>query len=176
MLGELCATVGTTDFVVHVEPATSAGGQWYVTVDGKKLAVDAVRIKDDTWSLLLNGRSYVIDVDAQKRPPVIHTHRGITPVTVQSAQHKRLADQAKLGRTAKPKNEAITADIAGRVIKVLVDEGDIVPAGAGVIILEAMKMENEIKCVRGGKVTRIAVQAGQSVETGAALLNLSPVE
>lgn len=66
----------------------------------------------------------------------------------------------------------ITALMPGRVTRLLVNEGDVVPKGAGLLILEAMKMENEIQAPAAGTVQRILVSAGQTVEGGAELIVL----
>ena len=67
---------------------------------------------------------------------------------------------------------ALTVAMPGRVIKVVVAEGDFVEAGDGVVIVEAMKMENELKAPVSGKVARIAVAVGDTVEAGDLLLQI----
>ena len=76
----------------------------------------------------------------------------------------------------KSRGEVLKAPIAGRVVKVLVTAGQVVEAGEVLVILEAMKMENEIKCTRGGVVSAIDVADGDSVETGGKLVSLKPEE
>ncbi len=80
------------------------------------------------------------------------------------------------GRATKSRAEVIKAPIAGRVVKIQVAVGDLVAPGACVAILEAMKMENEIKSVSGGIVTSIDAAAGDSVDTGSKLLSLKPAQ
>jgi biotin carboxyl carrier protein len=58
----------------------------------------------------------------------------------------------------------------GRVVRVLVEAGKDVEAGQGLVVVEAMKMENELRALRAGRVTEIAVREGQTVETGALLV------
>ena len=70
------------------------------------------------------------------------------------------------------RGETLRAPIAGKVVKVLVAVGDEVAAGSPVIVLEAMKMENELVAERGGKVTAVNKQAGQAVDTGDVLVEL----
>jgi biotin carboxyl carrier protein len=171
MRGELSATAGNLELTVSVEPAEK---MWRVRIDDRELLVDAVRVKPGTWSLILDGRSFLIDVDESKQPDCFHTHRAATPILLESAQRKRLAKQMGQGRSAKSKGEVIKAPIAGRVVKMQVELGDVVQAGACVAILEAMKMENEIKALTGGVVSSIDVAAGDSVDTGSKLLSLTP--
>ncbi|HUP50444.1 MAG TPA: biotin/lipoyl-containing protein [Thermoanaerobaculia bacterium] len=66
----------------------------------------------------------------------------------------------------------VKALMPGRVVRILVREGEAVRKGAGLLILEAMKMENEIRCPADGVVGRILVSAGQTVEGGAELLHI----
>lgn len=144
-------------------------------IDGREIVVDAIRVKPGTWSLLLDGRSYLVDVDETKQPNRFHTHKATTPILLESAQRKRLAQQAGMNGGGKPRTEVVSTPIAGRVVTLLVEVGDVVSPGQGLIILEAMKMENEIKAERGGVVEKIYVEVGQSVETGLKLITLQPV-
>lgn len=173
MRGELCATAGDVEMKVSVE---AMGDKWRVRIDDRELVVDAVRIKPGTWSLLLDGRSILVDVDTSKQPNRFHTHQAVTPILLESAQRKRLAQQMGQGRATKSRAEVIKAPIAGRVVKIQVAVGDLVAPGACVAILEAMKMENEIKSVSGGIVTSIDAAAGDSVDTGSKLLSLKPAQ
>lgn len=68
---------------------------------------------------------------------------------------------------------AVIALMPGRVVRILVAPGDEVQKGAGVLILEAMKMENEIQAPRAGRVEQILVEAGQTVEGGAELVTIT---
>jgi biotin carboxyl carrier protein len=70
----------------------------------------------------------------------------------------------------------ITASMPGRVVKILVEPGDKVQQGQGVLILEAMKMENEIKAPKDGVVSSISVREGESVESGAMMAEISDDE
>ncbi|RMF18818.1 MAG: biotin/lipoyl-binding protein [Candidatus Dadabacteria bacterium] len=69
---------------------------------------------------------------------------------------------------------ALTVAMPGRVIKIVVAEGDVVAAGDGVVIVEAMKMENELKAPVSGTIERIAVAVGDTVEAGDLLLQIDP--
>lgn len=150
------------------------GSKWTIRVDDRVLVVDAVRVKPGTWSMLLNGRSVLVDVDETRQPHEFHTHQAVTPILLESAQRKRMAEQLGQGAAKKSRGEVIKAPIAGRVVNIQVAVGDTVSAGTCVAILEAMKMENEIKCKQAGVVASVDVVAGQSVDTGAKLLSIKP--
>lgn len=76
------------------------------------------------------------------------------------------------GAGAGRRTERVTAYMPGRVVAVLVEEGAEVEAGQGVVVLEAMKMENEIQAEHAGVVRKILVEPGQSVEGGEGLFEL----
>lgn len=170
---DLVATAGSAEFQVSVE---ADGTKWRIQIGDRELVVDASRIKPGTWSLLLDGRSMLVDVDESKDPPRVHTHQAITPILLENAQRKRLAEQMGRSGGAASRAEVLKAPIAGRVVKVLATEGQAVEGGEVLVILEAMKMENEIKCSRPGVVASIEVGDGDSVETGAKLVSLKPAE
>ena len=89
---------------------------------------------------------------------------------VEDALHKRLASAA--GTRAPARGESLRAPIAGKVVKVMVAVGDQVAPGSAVIVLEAMKMENELAAERGGTVVAIHRVAGQAVDTGDLLVEI----
>ncbi len=171
MRGDVIATAGEQEVSVSVE---ASGDQWRIKVGDSVLLVDAVRVKAGTWSLLLDGQSLLIDVDESKMPNRFHSHSAVTPILLENAQRKALAKQMGQGASGKSRGEVIKAPIAGRVVTIAVSVGDVVAPGDCVAILEAMKMENEIKSSRGGVVTQIDFAAGDSVDTGATLLTLAP--
>lgn len=84
---------------------------------------------------------------------------------------KHLAEQAA-GAAGGGGKQTVAAYMPGRVVTLLVEEGAEVEAGAGVVVLEAMKMENEITAERPGKIAKLLVEPGQAVETGDALFEL----
>lgn len=82
-----------------------------------------------------------------------------------------LASQTRGGKGGK-RQRKVAAYMPGRVVAVLVEEGGTVTAGQGVIVLEAMKMENEIRAEHDGTVVKIFVQPGQAVDMGNPLFEL----
>jgi len=172
MKRELIVTVAGTDHTVIVEPVPGADGQFRVTLDGVEHAVDAAAIRRGTWSLVLDGQSVTVDLDPRRNGIHASVGAGEVLLAVEDALHRRLAAAAAGARGDKPTGEAIRAPIAGKVVKVLVAVGDAVAAGAPVIVLEAMKMENELVAERGGTVGAIHKQPGQAVDTGDLLVEI----
>ena len=149
-------------------------GRFRFTIDGRSRLVDAKAVRPGTWSLLLDGKHYLVDLD--KRPALqgnvaASVGASETVLSVEDAQQRKLAAAAKPRGQAR--GETLRAPIAGKVVKVLVEVGAIVPPGTAVIVLEAMKMENELISERGGTVKAVHKQAGQAVDTGETLIELT---
>jgi len=169
---ELVITAGGQDRAVTIEGPLD-DGTFRIAIDGTEQRVDARAIRPGTWSIVLGGRSYLVDLDPRPAARGIAASVGGTEVTLQveDALRKRLATAA--GPRAAATGEAIRAPIAGKVVKLLVEVGDQVVAGSAVIVLEAMKMENELVAERGGAVTAIHKATGQAVDTGDLLVELT---
>jgi biotin carboxyl carrier protein len=141
-------------------------GLFRVVVDGTERLVDARKLEADFYSILVEGRSYEVSVEPQgDRYQVRH---GSAKRTV------RLMDAARAAlddlRAAGSGPESVVTVMPGRVARVLVGEGDRVVAGQGLVVVEAMKMENEIGAPRAGRVASIHVEPGRVVEAGATLV------
>ncbi len=170
MKRELIVTADGVDRTVSVE-GPLPDGRFKLTIDGTERVVDARAVRPGTWSLLVDGRQFVVDLDRRRTGIAASVGASEALLTVEDALHRRLASAA--GPRTAARGESIRAPIAGKVVKVLVAEGDQVAAGTAVIVLEAMKMENELIAERGGTVASIAKTAGQAVDTGDLLVELS---
>ena len=140
---------------------------YVVSLDGVEHVVDARKLEADFYSILYEGKSYEVAVEAAG-PNYVVRH-GANEMVVE------LADASRGGRDELPKHvalEEIHAIMPGRVVRVLVAPGDAVEAGQGLVVVEAMKMENEIGAPRSGKVKEVAVAPGVTVESGAKLIVL----
>jgi biotin carboxyl carrier protein len=166
---ELIITADGRERAVIVDGPGQDGG-FRVSIDGAEQQVDARALRPGTWSLLIGGKSYVVDLDRRRTGIAASVGDSEAMLHVEDALHKRLASAA--GTRPAPRGEAIRAPIAGKVVKVLVAAGDIVTAGTPVIVLEAMKMENELAAERGGTVSAIHKAAGQAVDTGDLLVEI----
>ena len=119
-------------------------------VDGKSHE-SYVQLTDDIWQVLLRGRLY--------------------PVTVEDEREKRLRAAAG-GGVAESGEYNLKAPMPGLVVAIPVSEGQEVKRGEVLLILESMKMQNELKSPRDGKVNRIKVKPGESVEQKQPLLSV----
>ena len=170
MKRELIVTAQGRDRTVTVEGLLD-DGRFRVAIDGAPRLVDARLLRPGTWSLLIDGASFVVDLDPRRGGLAASVAASEVSLTVENSLHRRLAHAA--GTRAAPRGESIRAPIAGMVVKVLVAPGDQVAPGSAVIVLEAMKMENELVAERGGTVTAVHKSAGQAVDTGDLLVDLA---
>lgn len=143
-----------------------------ILLDGKPINVDLVRSgATELYSVLLDGRSYEMLVNADRFNYQISVRGVQLQVQVEDERMRRL-NRARRLPTLPDGELAIPAPIPGLVVRVLVKEGDVIEEGQAVVLLEAMKMENELRAVRGGVVKNVLVAAGQRVEQNAPLLIL----
>lgn len=152
-----------------------SGGALRVTIDGVAQQVDARQVRPGTWSLLIDHRSYLVDLEPRRGAVefsvISEAGGGVGSLKVEDARSRRLAAAAKRDKVM-AKGETVTAPIAGRIVKIHCAIGDVVAPGTSVVVLEAMKMENELIAERGGTVSKIFRQAGDSVDTAEKLVEL----
>jgi biotin carboxyl carrier protein len=169
MKRELIVTAEGRERSVVIE-GPLADERFRVTIDGQAREVDARAVRPGTWSIVIEGRSYVVDLDRRRTGVAASVGASEALLQVEDALHRRLAAAAQ--PRDKARGETLRAPIAGKVVKVLIAVGDQVAPHAPVIVLEAMKMENEIVSERGGVVKAVHKQAGQAVDTGDLLIEL----
>ena len=144
-------------------------GQIEVTLGGEPVAVDVVPLPD-ALSVRVGGR--IVDLTVEGSPPEIgaiaNGHRSY--VRVESERQRAAAAAKKGGGGASEKT--IKSPMPGRVVRVLVKKDDEVAAGQTLCVIEAMKMENEVKAKAACKVLDIHMKEGATVEGGAKLFSL----
>lgn len=140
-------------------------GRYTVVIDGATLEVDLAETSDHLASLIVDGRAH--ELGLEKRPGGYRVHGQSDTVTVSLSQGAPNGAQRR-GPASGPAR--LTAPMPGRVVRVLATEGQEVDTGEGLVVIEAMKMENELKAPRQGQVREVAVQEGQAVDAGALLV------
>ena len=144
---------------------------WLVRVDDVEHHVDAAAVAGTARSLRIDGGQYEVDVAHLGNGRYEVARAGwVEELKVQDPL-AWLASHAH-DDAAEHVSETVTAYMPGRVAAVLVEEGAEVAAGDGVLVLEAMKMENEIQAERAGVIGRILVELGAAVEGGDPLFEL----
>ena len=127
------------------------------------------------YKVTLNGRTYEVEVEAGKAM-LLSEYEAVAPAPAAAAPAApaAAAPAAPAAAPAAPavtgSGEAVNAPMPGNILKVNVKAGDAVKSGTVLVVLEAMKMENEIMAPKDGTVTQVLVSKGSTVDTGAALV------
>jgi pyruvate carboxylase subunit B len=163
-------TIGGRSVVVEVEGSR-------VTVDGVPRDVELTHLPDSpVHGLLVDGASHRVTARRQGAG-IWDLHLGGRPLRAEVVDERALAIRAMTGgATAAKGPRPVIAPMPGMVVRVEVSEGDTVRAGQGVVIVEAMKMENELKAEGPGVVTRVHVREGEAVEKDQRLVDLAPLD
>ena len=173
MIHKFSVEVAGQEREVAVEPLD--GGRVRVTHAGRSRVYDARKLADTgratSWSLMPEGggRNTLVDVDGAAPDLSITVSNVTVPLKVQNARAK-LAGIAPRATASGP--TAVKSPMPGKVVKVLVKPGDAVTSGQGIVVVEAMKMENELKAPRDGKVKAVSAKEGQTVEGGQTLATI----
>jgi len=156
---------------VTLEPergAAAAPGRYTVRIDDQPVQVD-VRATHLGWSILYpdSGRSVEVALTEGRQGAWVAE---LPRVAVAAQVDGRRAGRGAGGAAAAQGDQRILAPMPGRIVKVLVTPGDEVAARQGLVVIEAMKMENELTSPRAGRVREVAVAEGASVEAGRLLV------
>jgi biotin carboxyl carrier protein len=154
---------------VYEVGVTEVGGRPRVSIDGEPFEADIVRLADGVYSLITEGRS--IEVAVNRRADVWEASTG--------GRKYRLRPDDAVSEAGDAAAEAggpyeLRATLPGRILEVRVAPGRQVQEGDGLVVVEAMKMENELRAPFDAHVDRVEVEKGQTVETGVILCVLSP--
>jgi biotin carboxyl carrier protein len=134
------------------------------TIDGQQRHMDARPLGSGTYSLLLDGRCYVVHVAADGDDYTVSVRGQVFRFRLVEERRYRAAKAR--GRDDAGGRRELRAMMPGKVIEVLVSAGAHVERDQGLLIIEAMKMQNEIRSPTAGAVREIAVTPGQTVKTG----------
>jgi len=145
---------------------TQVGERWKCMLDGRELPVDVVYGQNGVLSLLLGGKSYEV------KQEIVGTETNIV------VGHERFTASVRDPRSFRSRRRAgaieqgimkIKAPMPGKVVRVLAGVGTQVEVGQSVLVIEAMKMQNELKAPKTGVVKKINVAEGAAVDAGQAL-------
>ena len=154
-----------------------AGTRFMVAVDGEEFVVDAARVDSYMLSLLIDGAngsagapvSQEVTVSPDAATKQLAVRVGPMRVLVGLNSRRRWGQAGEAG-AAGGGPQRVTAPMPGKIARILVKPGDAVQPRQPLIVVEAMKMENELRAVREGTVAEVHVKAGVSVDAGALLL------
>lgn len=137
-------------------------GRWLCRLDGREIEVDAVLARPDVLSLRIGNKAY--EVKCERVASDLHLWVGSARFAAEVRDPRSLRGRVRAVDDHGPRK--LTAPMPGKIVRVLVSEGASVEAGAGVLVVEAMKMQNEIKSPKKGTIQKILVSEGAAVNAG----------
>jgi biotin carboxyl carrier protein len=161
---QLASSSGEKTRVIELHRDTAG---WQVTLDGRPVAVDAVEIAPNTISILLGGQSFEISVTPSPDGK-LKLQTGTQEFTAEVIDPRAWSGR-RHGNVEAEGRQQIVAPMPGKVVRLLVKAGDHVEAGQGLLVVEAMKMQNEIRSPKSGTVERVLAREGQPVNAGEVL-------
>lgn len=164
-------TIGDRTFEVEL-------GKHGIRVDGEPVAAEMVGVAGTpVRRLSIGARSHVLHARNGEAPGVWNLQLDGEPCVAEVVDERTRAIRAMTGKAGAAQGpRPVRAPMPGLVTRVQVEEGGRVSHGQGVVIMEAMKMENELKAEGAGIVSRIHVQPGQAVEKGALLVEFATAD
>jgi biotin carboxyl carrier protein len=148
----------------HVVELSRVDGAWKISLDGKELEASVLEVAPHTFSVLLNGESHQIRVAPRTDGTLtLYTSLAEYPAEVSDP---RIWRGRRHGALEAEGRQQITAPMPGKIVRLLVSEGDQVEAGQGLLVVEAMKMQNEIRSPKKGKVEKLLAKENQAVNVG----------
>lgn len=162
------------EHVVVVEDH-DGGHIYHVTLDGREYTIDAHSMPSEIVTALIDNKSYDIDLERVDEDNALDGRLGVRVrgrviyLEMLDERRKKMRD-AQATRFAENGVARIMSPMPGKVIRVMVSTGQIVADGQGLVVVEAMKMENELKSPKNGQVKEVRAKVGDSVDTGSLLL------
>lgn len=158
---------------IPVEVSERPGG-YRILLNGIEHPVDSLEVLPGLFSLLVGGRSYEVTVH-RPSPDLyhVHLHDGMHPVELIPPMTLMLR---QMGGRGAGKAGNVAAPMPGKVVRVLVKPGDAVVKGDGLVVLEAMKMQNQLQAPGAGIVREVRVTEGENAEGGQVLVVLGAEE
>ena len=151
------------------------GGRLAIVVDGKPAEADWSEISPGAYSLLLGGRSFDVKVESHRGDRaagagLFHARVGARSYQLELRDPRRRRPSGAAVAHDGPQD--ILAPMPGKIVRILVSEGQGVNPGDSLLVIEAMKMQNEMRAPRAGRVEKIFVSEGAGVEMGGKLVRL----
>ena len=136
---------------------------WQCRLDGRDVQIDAVFTRPDVLSILIEGKAY--EIKRERTVTDLNLWVGSAPYTAELRDPRSLRGR-KGGAADELGPRKLIAPMPGKVIRILLQENSMVEPGQGILVMEAMKMQNEIKSPRKGTVQKILAAEGANVNAG----------
>ncbi len=132
-------------------------------LDEKTIEADAIEISPGTYSILVAGKAF--EAHMEPRSGALRVVVGAREFQV-TVRDPRRWQRGRGGALETEGRQQVTAPMPGKIVSILVKQGDTVEAGQGLLVVEAMKMQNEVRSPKGGIVEHFAAREGQTVNSG----------
>lgn len=136
--------------------------RWSCRIDGRDIEVDAVLARPNVLSLRIGNKAY--EVKCERVGSDLHLWVGSVRFAAEISDPRSLRSRVRAADDHGPRK--LTAPMPGKVVRILLSQGTEVQAGAGVLVVEAMKMQNEVKSPKKGTIQKILVVEGAAVNAG----------
>lgn len=146
-----------------------SGGRRRILLDGREVPCDWVRLPDGRYSIILEGRVYDLSVEIKGDLCAVFSREG--KYSLKLVDRRRAITGTGVGE-GRAGLQRVCADMPGKVVRVLVRVGDRVAYDQGLVVLEAMKMQNEIRAPKSGVVKEVGAIEGKAVNSGELLVSL----
>jgi acetyl/propionyl-CoA carboxylase alpha subunit len=170
MIHRYAVKIGGKERVVELRNGNGDGAALEILVDGQRRAVDAREVEPGVWSLMVGTEQVIAQIDGTVPKLTVEIGRPGEPVIVGveivEARSPAVAELARRPDAGTTGPAVLRAPMPGRVVKVLVKVGERVAAGQPAVVVEAMKMENELRAPRAGLVLNLRCTEGETVEAG----------
>jgi biotin carboxyl carrier protein len=159
--------IGTLTRQIEIQ---RTGAHQFAVVPDDGAQIDAVEVVPNTYSILVNGHAFEATVIPAREGVLVRCAGREFHAIVSDPRAWRGSRGALFGAEGK---QQVTAPMPGKVVRVLVSAGDTVVANQGLVVVEAMKMQNEIRAPKAGTIDRIFISEGQAVAAGDALVTIN---
>lgn len=169
-------SVGGKSYKVEIESSSSTGSQsvgasnaeavYRLRVDGREIPVSCVPLSRTALSLIVNGESFDVSCQRADERLQLSIRGAIYECTVSDPRSLRSQKRAGLADSGEQK---LTASMPGKVVRLISAVGDQIKSGQGILVIEAMKMQNEVRSPKDGQLKKMLVAQGANVVAGEVL-------
>jgi biotin carboxyl carrier protein len=164
----LILEISSADGAITVE-TTAAGGDRKIRLGDVEIICDWVRIFEGRYSLILDGSVFDLMVNLDADTCTVTSRAGTHSFRITDRRRPKVMQHAEEGPAGLLR---MRAEMPGKIVRVLVREGESFAYDQGLLVLEAMKMQNEIRAPKSGTIKEVAVTGGITVNTGDFLLSI----
>jgi biotin carboxyl carrier protein len=164
-------SVGGKTYKVELQPAATAHNpnaelKYRVLLDAREINVSCARTNEGSLSLIVNGESF--DVHCKPNAEAIQVYLRGAIYECNVSDPRSLRTRKKIG-LADSGEQTLTASMPGKVVRIISQVGDQIKAGQGILVIEAMKMQNEVRSPKDGQLKKLLVRQGANVIAGEVL-------